>query len=266
MDILQAAILGFIQGIAEFLPISSSGHLIALPKLFGWGGQGYDFDVAVHIATLFAIIYALWPDIKEMVNGFLKRKEKIETNLAVKIGVATMPVVVVGLFISGAYLDAIRTIEIVAMNLIFWGVVLWVADWYASKTKKLVEKVEKTKWRQVIVIGFAQAVALIPGTSRSGITISAGLFMGIDRRTAAKFSFLLAIPAIAGAGTFAFVDTLNNGLITPIPELLIGSLTAFISGLFAIRFLLKFLEKYSFKWFAIYRIILGAVLLLSIMF
>lgn len=250
MTILQATVLGLVQGVTEFLPISSSGHLILFPEIFGWEMHGYDFDVMIHLATLLAIVIVLRKDILNI------------GKLGWKIVVATIPVVIFGLVISN-YMDSVRLLQIIAINLMVWGAVLWVADWYSARIKKgkRVNDVKKISWTQAIVIGLVQMVALIPGSSRSGVTISAGLFGNLDRATAARFSFLLAIPAIAGAGVMAGLDVYANGLSTPISALIIGFLSAFLSGAVAIKFLFEFLKVADYKWFAVYRILLGLVLL-----
>ncbi|MFA6522226.1 MAG: undecaprenyl-diphosphatase UppP [Patescibacteria group bacterium] len=266
MNVFQAVVLGLVQGITEFLPISSSGHLIIFPEFFGWKEQGYDFDVMVHLATLTAVVYSLWPEIRGIAVGLMKRKMTDETKLAMKLFGATIPVMILGLVISDSYLDAIRTLDIVAANLIFWGIVLWIADWFHARMGTLTHGLEHTTWKQAMVMGFAQALSLLPGTSRSGITMTAGLFMGLGRNTVAKFSFLLSIPAILAASTFATVDVIQNGFMTPWPLLIVGFIAAAASGMVAIRFLFKFIEKYSFKWFAWYRIALGGLILVLTFF
>lgn len=261
MDILQAVVLGAVQGITEFLPISSSGHLILFPELFGWQSHDYDFDVMLHLATMLAVVWVLRDDLLKIVKGVFRKKNPYGL-LGWKIVVATLPVVVFGLILSGGFVDDVRDIRFVAANLMIWGAVLWAADWYFQKVKNVkdVKDVKKVGWRQAMVIGFFQVLALIPGTSRSGITMSAGLFFGLDRVTVAKFSFLLAVPAIAGAVTLTSLDVAEHGFSTPIGPLVFGFVSAFIFGALAIKFLLKFLAKSDFRWFAAYRIILGILL------
>ncbi len=254
MTIWQAVILGLVQGITEFLPISSSGHLIALPQLFGWGVQSYDFDVAVHIATLLAILVAMREDVK-----LLFKKE-----LFGKVALATVPVVIVGLLISRFALETVRQPVVVAVNLFIWGIVLYFADRFSHKLKKPIEQLKNVRWGKAFMIGLAQALALIPGTSRSGVTITAGLFGGMSRSVATRFSFLLAIPAIGGAGLLATMDILEYGSTTSISVLFAGFVAAFLSGLMAIHFLLAFVKKSSFIPFAVYRIILAALIVIFI--
>ncbi|MCH8049587.1 undecaprenyl-diphosphatase UppP [Patescibacteria group bacterium] len=264
MTILQAILLGIVQGVTEFLPVSSSGHLIIFPELFGWEQQGAAFDVIIHLATLSAVIWVLWGDIVGLFKQITKKGAWRESQL-LKLIVATLPVVIVGLIISTAYLESVRTVRVVAINLAIWGAILWAADWYSVKVTAQTKKFQKIGWFQAIVIGLAQVIALMPGSSRSGVTITAGLFSGLDRTTAAKFSFLLAIPAIAGAGLLISIDAVQNGFDTPIPALIAGFISAFISGALSIRFLFKLLIKSNYRWFAVYRIGLGLFLLVLTM-
>ena len=260
MTFIQAIVAGIVQGITEFLPISSSGHLIIMREFFGIEMESLSFDVALHIATLVAVVWVLRKEITEIIKEFCSKK--ILKSVGLKIVVATIPAVVFGLWLSGDLLDALRTTQIVAYSLIFWGVMLYVADIYVKKQKGIVKKLKKISWLQAVFIGCAQAIALIPGTSRSGITMTAGLFGKIDRVRAARFSFLLSIPAILGAGVLSAFDAMEAGLDVGVGVLLVGCFAAFVSGIFAISFLLKFLEKGSFFGFAVYRIILGILLLI----
>lgn len=254
MSIWQAIILGVVQGITEFLPVSSSGHLIALPTLFGWEVQGYDFDVMVHLATLLAILVALWGDVKKLFNKIVFGK----------VALATIPVVIIGIVISFLAIDFIRQPIVVAANLFLWGIVLWVADRYSLKFKQQIQKLENIGWGKSLMVGVAQALALLPGTSRSGITITAGLFSGMTREMATRFSFLLAVPAIAGAGLLAGMDIVEHGASTSIAALVAGFIAAFFAGLISIRFLLNFVKKSSFVPFAVYRIVLAIILVVWI--
>ncbi len=259
MTLFQAAILGIVQGLTEFLPISSSGHLILFPDLLGWDIHSLTFDVAVHLATLGAIFVALWPRISAWWYE-IKKGDKGAQRFLLKIILATIPAAVFGV-LAGDWLEAQRTLSVVATMLIVWGMVLWIADYVAAHYPRSVMRDDKTSWPLAIGIGVAQAVALIPGVSRSGITMSVGLLAGLDRKTAATFSFLLAIPAIAGAGLLTAVDVAQTGLDVSVGALLVGCVTAFLSGVFAIRFLLSVIEKGGFRWFALYRIALGVFLL-----
>lgn len=262
MTILQAIILGVVQGITEFLPVSSSGHLIVFPELFGWEHQALDFDVMIHIATLCSVVWVLRDDIAGILRGLFSSKADKEGILGWKIVIATLPVVFVGLFLAGDLLEQLRTVKTVGIMLVIWGIVLWAADIYSAKQKNKVTSVERTTWPQAIIVGLFQALALIPGTSRSGITITGGLFSGLDRQTAARFSFLLAIPAIGGAGVLTTLDAIQNGYQTGFLPMIFGFVAAFLSGALAIRFLLAIVQKISYGWFAAYRIVLGVVLII----
>ncbi len=262
MTIPQAIIAGIVQGITEFIPISSSGHLIIVRELFGIEMESLSFDVAVHIATLAAVVWVMRREIFDIVKEFFSKKIWKSTGL--KIIAATIPAVIFGLILNGDLIDLIRTTQVVAVSLIFWGIVLFIADIFAKKQKKLIEKLQKIGWIRAIIIGIAQAIALIPGTSRAGITMTAGLFTGIDRVRAARFSFLLSIPVILGAGLLTAVEAVETGLDIGIGILIAGCIAALISGIIAIRFLLKFLEKGTFAGFAAYRIIIGLLLLILI--
>ncbi|MBU0531079.1 MAG: undecaprenyl-diphosphatase UppP [Candidatus Uhrbacteria bacterium] len=258
MDIWQALILGIIQGITEFLPISSSGHLILIPELFGWDLQDLSFDIVMHLGTLVAVIVVLRRDIKKLLRAFFSRESSPERSVAWMIIVATIPVLVVGYF-AGDYIGTVlRNPAVVIISLIFWGIGLAIADLAARKLSET-DKLKKMKWSQAILIGFAQVLALIPGTSRSGITITAGLFAGLDRRTAARWSFLLSIPAIGAAGAKSILDLASTPGTLEFVPLFIGFLAAMISGAFAIKFLLELVARTSYMIFAWYRLVLAAI-------
>jgi len=256
--IIQSIILGLIQGLTEFLPVSSSGHLILIPKLFGWAEQGMAFDAAIHLATLVAVIVALWTDIKAIVSGVFKRNEN--GRLGWMIIIATVPVLAIGFF-AGDWLETVfRSPLSVAVSLAFWGVILWMADTLVKKDSEGL--LTKIGWKRTLAIGLSQAIAFIPGTSRSGITITTGLFSGLSREAAARFSFLLGLPSIAAAGSFALLKIVSEGGSFDWLSLAIAFAAAFISGFAAIKFLLKIMQGASYKWFAIYRIILAAIIIL----
>jgi len=257
MSYFQPIILGLIQGITEFLPISSSGHLILIPKLFGWVEQGLVFDATIHLATLAAVIVALWVDVKAIVTGVFKKNEN--GRLGWMIILATIPVLVVGFFASDWLEVTFRSPLAVAGSLAFWGVVLWVAD--ALIKRQAESELTKVGWKRSLAIGLSQIIAFIPGTSRSGITITAGLFGGLSREAAARFSFLLGIPAIAAAGSFALIKIISSGESFDWLSLTIAFIAAFVSGFAAIKFLLKIMKAASYKWFAIYRIVLALIIL-----
>jgi undecaprenyl-diphosphatase len=249
MTIFQALFLGIVQGITEFLPISSSGHLIAIPQLFGFQPGGLVFDVAVHVGTLLAILVALRSNIADALKS---------PKLIGLIAAATIPVVFVGLFVPGDFFDSLRTVPVVIGSLAFWGIVLALADKYARHQRELAE----TTWISSIVVGLIQIIALVPGTSRSGITMTGGLLSGMNRDAAARFSFLIAIPAIAGAGLLTGLDAVDAQADIDWGIIAAGVMASFFSGLIAIRWLLKVIRKIGFGWFAAYRLLLAMILLL----
>lgn len=257
MSLLQALVLGIVQGISEFLPISSSGHLILIPEFFGWPDQGLVFDVTMHLATLSAVLWVFKDEVKKMILGFIGKGEKNDQRMAWMIIVATIPAVVVGLLFGDAIEETFRSARLVAISLIFWGVVLGVADRIAARRKAHVS----VGWKQAIAAGIGQAIALIPGGSRSGLSISGGLFTGLDRVTAARFSFLLGIPATAGAITLTLAKAFAHQ--TPIDWMptLVGFLAALVAGIMSIRWLLKLISKTSYIWFSAYRILIALLIL-----
>jgi len=254
MSLLQAVVLGLVQGITEFLPVSSSGHLILVPELFGWPEQPAAFDAVMHLATLLAVIIALRSDIVSIVRGGPDWRR-----LGAMILVATLPVIVVGLLFKDAIETTLRDPSVVAISLAVWGVLLFLADRMMKKTA--ITDIRRVSWKSVVWIGLAQAIALIPGTSRSGVTITAGLFTGLNRETAARFSFLLGIPAIALAGASGILDLSSGSAHVDLLPLIVGFVTALVSGIWAIQFLLKLMKSASYKWFAVYRLVLAAVVL-----
>lgn len=272
MTVIQSIVLGFIQGLTEFLPVSSSGHLVFLPKIFGWADQGLGFDVVVHLGSLMAVLFyfriRLW---KILSSFFYKGGENIQDtrykiqedrNLGLMLLLSIIPASLVGLLFNNWIETNLRSAYVVAFGLIFWGIVLWVADEYSQKHQST-EALEHTTWKQSLFVGCAQAVALIPGTSRSGITMTAGLFSRFDKKSAAEFSFLMSVPIIFLAGAKHLVDMLEVGLGgLSVTVLIIGFLSAFVSGLLAIWGLMKVIQKYSFKPFVAYRVIVGVLILL----
>uniref|UniRef100_UPI00260859F8 undecaprenyl-diphosphate phosphatase n=1 Tax=Sphingosinicella sp. TaxID=1917971 RepID=UPI00260859F8 len=201
MSFLQLLIIAIVQGVSEFLPISSSGHLILIPKLTDFPDQGPMIDVAVHVGTLAAIIVYFWRDALGLVRGGLSNvgvvKAPAERKLFWWIVIGTIPAVVFGFFLkTGGYLEGFRSTHLVAINLIVYGLLLWAADRWGKQVKAY----EDLTLKDAVLVGLAQALALIPGTSRSGVTMTAARFLGFERAECARFSFLLGIPAIAGAG------------------------------------------------------------------
>ncbi len=261
MEIFHLFILGLIQGLTEFLPVSSSAHLILLPFLSGWEDQGLVYDVAAHSGTLAAVIWYFRRDLQEIgKNCRLPSKSAPGSkNLMLwYLTFATIPVGLSGLLLHDFISTSLRNPQVIAIASIFFGLILLVADKTGSRQRNLSE----LSWRDAVLIGFAQMLALIPGTSRSGITITAGLMLGMDRQSASRFSFLLAIPVILLATAYESYN-LSVGLyvINWMPVLVVV-FVAFISALFSIHFFLKLLERTGMLPYVIYRVLLGVALLL----
>ncbi len=255
----QIIVLAIVQGITEFLPISSSGHLALIPALTGWPDQGQVTDVMVHVGSLFAVIVYFWRDVLKLISGgldLLRLRMNDNSRMALYILVATIPAVVFGLYLKKSGLgDSLRSVEVIAWNAIIFGILMYVADYIGKQTKVM----EDMKMSPAVTMGFAQALALIPGTSRSGITMTAARFMGFSRPEAARFSFLLGIPAIAGAGAFVTLDAIESGIEISNGAIMAAVLT-FFAALAAIAFLMAFVRRSSFLVFTIYRIALGLLL------
>lgn len=263
MDITQAFVLALVQGITEFLPISSTAHLILVPLLTGWPDQGLSYDVALNTATWLAVVLYFRYDIANLTKGFIRtfRERGVvgnhEGTLAWMVLFATVPVALGGLFAHDIVAHQLRTLQVIGWASIIWGVVLWAADRRPGKIE-----VKQMGWASAIFIGLMQAVALVPGTSRSGITMTAGLFSGLSRTAAARFSFLLAIVVGALAGGKEGVEMVQAGSDTPWLAVFVGFVVAFVSAYLAIHYFLKFISRSSMTVFVVYRILLGVVLIL----
>jgi undecaprenyl-diphosphatase len=263
MPIEQILVLAIIQGITEFLPISSSGHLILVPIFTGWADQGLVTDVMVHMGSLLAILVYFWRDVVKLSIGgieLLKGRMTTQGRLALYIVIATVPAILFGLFLrESGLLDRIRGPQIVAWNAIIFGLLMLIADRFGPMKRQM----EEMRLFPAFIIGVAQALALIPGTSRSGVTITAARMLGFERPDAARFSFLLGIPAMAGAGVLVIGEAAQSGEALGGDALLTGALT-FLCALAAIAFLMAVIRRFSLLPFVIYRLMLGAVLLLLI--
>lgn len=265
MTVGQAIVLGLVQGVTEFLPISSSGFLVLIPELLGWEVQSVTFDAFVHIATLAAVVLALWPEVRQIISAFIGNASSKQApdfrKLAQWIVLATIPVMAAGFLMQKVFEIDIRSAAVVAWSFIIWGAVLFIAD---RRTKQGKEQVQQIGWKRSLMIGLAQIIALIPGTSRSGITITAGLFAGLSRETAARFSFLLAIPTIAAAGFLKLGDVVAGSEVIELTPLIVGFLTAAISAFVVVKVFLKFLQKFSYRELAVFRVLLGFLILFMI--
>ena len=263
MTIEQIIVLAIVQGVTEFLPISSSGHLIIVPQVMHWQDQGLVVDVMTHIGTLFAILIYFWRDVWNITRGALelvKGKVTGEGKLAIYILLATIPAIAFGLFLKKfGFGDLERNVAVVAWNTILYGILMLIADMVGPQERTI----KNMTLGSALIIGVAQALALIPGTSRSGVTMTAGRFLGFTRPDAARFSFLLGIPAIAGAGVLTVGDALASGESITMDAVYCAILT-FFAGLAAIAFLMALIKRVSFLPFVLYRMVLGGFLLVMI--
>ncbi|MCA9332263.1 undecaprenyl-diphosphatase UppP [Candidatus Saccharibacteria bacterium] len=260
MTVLQAIILGLIQGITEFIPVSSSGHLLLVHNAMGISDNGLAFDVALHIGTFIALILYFHREIRQLMLGILGKNEM--KKLAWILVIATIPAVIGGVLLQDLAESTFRSSFLVSINLIWVAFAMIWAENYSSNLKKK-SSIDKMSRKQGLIVGFAQVIALIPGVSRSGSTITAGIFAGLDRISATRFSFLLAVPITFGAIVKIMIDSQTiNHIGSDAGVFVAGIFSAFISGIFAIRFLIKYLSKHSLNIFAYYRIGLGLVVLL----
>lgn len=254
-DLLYSILLGLVQGITEFLPISSTGHLVIFRDILGLNtNYGLAFDAVLQLATALAVILYFRKDICNLLT--FKNSEERENGINIKnIIVATIPAVVLGLLIQDFMETTFRSLEVIAVTLVIGSIIMFASEKFL-KEKKITSK-------NSFVVGLFQSLALLPGMSRAGMTISGGYFLGIKKELAIRFSFILSIPIIAGTGAYKLLEIIGDTeLFTQIwPQLLAGSLSAFIFGWISIDFLLKFLKTHSFKGFVVYRILLAVLLL-----
>jgi undecaprenyl-diphosphatase len=252
----QGVVLGVVQGLTEFLPVSSSGHLILVPHVFGWPDQGLAFDAALHLGTLAALVAYFRAELAGMLAGTLSRR------VGLLLLAATVPGGLAGLLFQKSIEANLRSPLLIAATTAGWGLVMWFADRRATPTESRPDDpLERVSWGQGLAVGVAQALALIPGTSRSGITITTGLLGGLDRATAARFAFLLGIPITAAAGGLKALQLVRFGL--PPGEagpLAAGLIASFVSGWFAVWFLVNYLRRRSLAPFVAYRLALAVVI------
>ena len=264
MEWWQAVILAILQGLTEFLPISSSAHLILPSQLLGWPDQGLAFDVAVHVGTLLAVMAYFRHDIVKLTNGFVDStflaKPNMDGKLAWCIILATLPAGFLGLCLNGSIETYLRDALVIATTTIVFGLLLW----YADRQPNLSKSIAEIGFRQAFLIGCAQALALIPGTSRSGITITMAMLLGFNRQAAARFSFLLSIPLILLAGSYKTYEMLTTTHPIPWSFIFMGAFVSCVSAYICIYFFLKLIEQLSMTPFVIYRLLLGAFLFLGV--
>lgn len=262
LEIFKAIILGIVQGIGEFLPISSSAHLILVPFLFGWESHSMAFDIALHFGTLLAVLVIFFRDWWDLfigaVNKVTKGKESFENRMFWYLVIATVPGALLGVLLEDVVENVFRTkIWLIATSLAIMGVLIYLGDRWADKHYKLETDFKHISLKQAFIIGLSQALAIIPGFSRSGTTILAARLMGLSKKAATKFTFLLSVPIIAGA-TILKVGDLSLNI-----ETFVGVFVSFIVGIFSIKFLLNYIKKHDFSVFAIYRVVFAIIILVK---
>ena len=261
MPTLHIIILALVQGITEFLPISSSGHLVMVPWFAGWEDQGLALDVAVHVGTLGAVCAYLYKDIIDMLSGLWRMLKGKGVNPSVRLAfylvLGTIPVIGAGFALNHYMPGGIRSIEVIGWTTLGFGILMWVVDRFSITIRRM----DHLGLSDVLIIGVMQCLALIPGTSRSGITMTAERILGMERPDCARFSMLLSIPTIVGAGVLKGWDLYKAGDPLAIDAALTGAGAAFVSALVAIALMMAWLKHASFTPFVLYRIVLGGFLL-----
>lgn len=257
MTYFEAFILALIQGLTEFLPISSSAHLILPSAIFGWADQGLAFDVAVHVGTLAAVVIYFRKEVitlfEALFQSIFKGRNDKESKLAWMLIIATIPACIFGFFMKDIIELYLRSGWVIVTTTLFFAVLLWWAD----KTSSLTHDEYQMSWKKSLGIGIAQALAMIPGTSRSGATITFALYLGFTREAAARFSFLMSIPIIALAGSYLGLKLVTSSEPVHVGFLLTGIVTSFISAYICIHFFLKLISRMGMMPFVIYRLLLG---------
>lgn len=264
MSDLQVIVLAIVQGLTEFLPISSSGHLVLVPSIFGWSDQGMAFDVAMHFGSLMAVLIYFRADIRMLLRGTTQVLKfdvsTVEARLALAIGLGTIPAAVVGLLLGDWIGDNLRSPRVIAATLAGYAVLMLLFDRIGKKTRIM----RDLRIRDALLIGAAQALALVPGTSRSGITITAGLALGFSRTEAARFSFLLAVPVILLATAYELYVLAGSAVTVAWGQLAFGALVAAIVAYLSIEFFMRFVTRVGLLPFVLYRFALAAVILYAL--
>lgn len=260
MESLHAIIIGILQGITEFLPISSSAHLILVPAFTGWSDQGVAFDLAVHIGTLAAVLLYFRRDVGALAQdsgkALARRRHVGQSRLALALVIGTVPTGIAGILLLDLVEDGLRSVQVIIATTVLFGLLLGLADWRGRR-----ERAEDSiTWRDALVVGCSQALALIPGTSRSGVTITAGLFLGLTREASSRFSFLLAIPITALAAIVKLSQLAATEVNVIWFPFILGGVVAFITALLAIHYFLKWLNRFGMWPYVIYRLVLATVL------
>ena len=262
VEILKAIVLGIVQGVGEFLPISSSAHLILVPFLFGWEANSMAFDIALHVGTLLAVLAIFFRDWWDLFIGAVKRvtkgKESFENKMFWYLVIATVPGALLGFLLDDVVENIFRTkIWLIATALAVMGVLIFLGDRWADKHYKLETDFKHISLKQATLIGLSQALAIIPGFSRSGTTILTARLMGLSKKAATKFTFLLSVPIIAGAAVLKLKDLAIN------TETIVGVVVSFVVGIISIKFLLNYIKKHDFSVFAIYRVVFAIIILVK---
>jgi len=265
MTWIQVIVLAVVQGLTEFLPISSSGHLVLVPNFLGWTDQGLVFDVAVHFGSLGAVCIYFRHDIAALLRGSLSvatgHTESPESRMAMAMAIGTVPAAVAGLLFAGWISDNLRHPSVVVATLAGFGIVLALADRFGKRQRIIAD----VRIRDAIVIGLAQALALVPGTSRSGVTISAALMLGFQRRDAARFSFLLSAPVILLATIYEIAVLLTDGGSVAWSTLGVAALVSGVVAYLSIEFFMRFVTVIGLLPFAVYRLVLAAVIVVVLL-
>ena len=265
MSVLKAIILGIIQGVAEFLPISSSAHLILFPYLFGWEESGLAFDIALHFGTMMAVLAIFFKDWWNLFIGAIKdikdKKKSTNGRMFWYLIIATVPAALTGLLLDDVIENIIRNkIWIIALALAIMGLLIYIGDKWASKHYKKETNFEDISLKQALIVGIFQAFAVIPGFSRSGTTILAGRLQGISKEAITKFTFLLSVPVICGA------TILKIGDLAFTKEVIVGIISSFAMGVISIKFLLSYIKKHDFSIFAFYRVMFALIVFAKLIF
>ena len=261
MTEFQVIVLAIVQGLTEFLPISSSGHLVLVPAFFGWADQGLAFDVAVHFGSLIAVLLFFRKDVHGLLRGGVQvlgaNVKTIESRMALGIGLGTIPAAIAGLLFANWIAANLRSPLVIVYTLSAYAVVMVLADRYGRKSREIAS----VQVKDAVLIGLAQALALVPGTSRSGVTISAAMALGFERQDAARFSFLLAVPVIFLATLYSLYGLLMSDVSVAWGQLATGVLVSAIVAYVSIEFFMRFVNRIGLLPFAIYRLILAAMIL-----
>ncbi len=269
MSWLQVVVLSLVQGVTEFLPVSSSGHLVIVSRAFFAGDAGASFTAVSQLGTEVAVLVYfakdIWRILRAWFNGLLVKahRDNVDYRMGWYVIIGSIPIAVLGLVFKDLIRSGVRNLWIVATAMVVFSAVIAAAEFFGKRTRRM----EQLTWRDGIIIGFAQCLALIPGVSRSGSTISAGLFLNLDRELAARFGFLLGIPAVLASGLFSLPDAfapVTEGMSATGLQLLVSVVIAFVVGYAAIAWLLQFVSTHTMYWFVGYRVALGGMVLLML--